>query len=431
MSVNIFRSDTKHNFAKSGKTMARKSTIGAFLLTTVYAIITTMYTDLTNIRFLAFSLPVICIVFFGLTYSKLKNELIYKLLNYFLISSSWIILFIAYEIHFKLEYVVVMMTVFILIFQVIPTPKKLIYYGASVFPVFMLFIVLSDVTIQLSSIILFLFVFSFVLSYIVTMQRKGLLRNLNSNSSILKSLINNTNDGFILVDYLSKEIKDVNRRTLDLFKIPKGESVFDNKLDDLFKDENYIKTIRSELRQQLSDKGFYSDEVLFKTYNGDTFWGHLFLSAFATSKSNYYLLQIKDIDVKKRFDEKITENYETYRFILDQLEEFIYLMSIDDNGQGKFEYLNPAIEKIFGVKKRDFITPEFQKEVASRYHPEDIDKMTAKKKEMMEKKEKTSFRYRMKPIGQEEYIWIEELVTPKIDADGSIEALLGIVRQVN
>lgn len=124
MSVNIFRNHTKHSFAKSGKTMARKSAIGAFLLTTVYAIITSMFSNVTNIRFLAFSLPVICVVFFSLTYSKLKNELIYKLLNYFLISSSWIVLFIAYEINFKLEYVVLMMTVFILIFQVIPTPKN-------------------------------------------------------------------------------------------------------------------------------------------------------------------------------------------------------------------------------------------------------------------------------------------------------------------
>lgn len=429
MSVNIFRNHSKHSFAKSGKTMARKSTIGAFLLTTVYAVITSMFSDVTNIRFLAFSLPIICVIFFGLTYSKLKNELIYKLLNYFLISSSWIVLFIAYEINFKLEYVIVMMTVFILIFQVIPTPKKLIYFGASVFPVFMLFIVLSDVTIQFSSIIIFLFVFSFVLSYIVTMQRRDLLRNLNSNSSILKSLINNTNDGFILVDYLSKEIKDVNKRTLELFKIPKNASVFDNKLDDLFKDKDYIHKNRGELRQNISDKGYYDDEVLFTTHDGGSFWGHLFLSAFSTAKSNYYLLQIKDIDVKKRFEAKITENYERYRFILDQLDEFIYLMSFDENGQGKFDYLNPAIEQIFGVKKRDFISPEVQKEVSSRYHSDDIDKMTAKKKEMMASKEKTTFNYRMKPIGKDEYINIEEIVIPRLDDDGKVEALMGIMKK--
>jgi len=429
MSVNIFRNHTKHSFAKSGKTMARKSAIGAFLLTTVYAIITSMFSNVTNIRFLAFSLLVICVVFFSLTYSKLKNELIYKLLNYFLISSSWIVLFIAYEINFKLEYVVVMMTVFILIFQVIPTPKKLLYYGASVFPVFLLFIVLSDVTVDFSAIILFLFAFSFVLSYILTIQRRDLLRSLNSNSSILKSLINNTNDGFILVDYLSKEIKDVNKRTLELFKIPKNDSVFNNKLDDLFKDKDYINKNRGVLRQKISEQGYYDDEVLFTKHDGGSFWGHLFLSAFTTAKSNYYLLQIKDIDVKKRFDEKIAENYERYRFILDQLDEFIYLMSFDENGQGKFEYLNPAIEQIFGVKKIDFISPEVQKEVGSRYHPEDIEKMTAKKKEMMKSKEKSKFNYRMKPIGKDEYINIEESVIPRVDHEGNIEALIGIMKK--
>jgi PAS domain S-box-containing protein len=430
MSVNIFRSHSKHSFAQSGKTMARKGTIGAFLLTTVYALITSIFTNNIGFVLLAFSLPLICVIFFGLTYSKVKNELVYKLLNYFLIFSSWVALFIAYKINFKTEYVVVMMAVFILIFQVIPTPKKLIFYGAFVFPGFLFFVFLSDVSLQFSSIILFLFLFSFVLSYILTLQRRDLLRNLNSNSSILKALINNTNDAFIMVDHLSKEIKDVNQKTLKLFKVPLNESVFEDKLDGLFHDKDYISKNRNKLREKISLNGYYEDEVLFKTHDGGQFWGHLFLSPLTTAKNNYYLLQIKDIDVKKKFDQKITDNYETYRFILDELEEFIYLMRYTGDKKGTFEYLNPSIEKIYGIKKHEFVTTEIQKKVASRYHPEDIDKMVAKKKVMLDTKEKTIFNYRMKPFGQEEYIWIEEIVIPKLDDDDNIEALLGILKEV-
>ena len=430
MSINIFRSYSKNSFAKSGKSMARKGTIGAFLLTIVYAFITSLFTDNGFFILLAFTPPFICLVFFGLTYSKLKNELVYKLLNYFLVISSWIMLFIAYRINFQREYVIVMMTVFILIFQVIPTPKKLIYYGVSVFPGLLLFLILSGASLKFSIIILFLFLFSFVLSYIVTLQRRDLLRNLNNNSSILKALINNTNDAFLLVDHLSKEIKDVNQRTLKLFKVSANESVFDDKFYDLFADEKYIENKRSLIRQQISEQGYFDDEVLFKTHGGGKFWGHLFLSPFSTSKNNYYLLQIKDIDAKKKLDQKIAENYEKYRFILDELDEFIYLMRYSGEEKGTFEYLNPAIEKIFGVKKHEFITPEMQKEVSERYHPDDIQKMLDKKKMMLESKEKTIFRYRMKPIGKTDYIWIEEVVVPKLDEDGNIEALFGIMREV-
>jgi len=430
MSVNIFRSHSKHSFAKSGKTMARKGTIGAFLLTTVYALITSVYTDNSTFILLAFSLPAICMVFFGITFSKLKNELVYKLLSYFLVFSSWIILFIGYKINFQTEYVIVMMTVFILIFQVVPTPKKLIYFGTSVFPGLIIFLILSDATFQFSAIIIFLFLFAFVLSYIVTIQRRDLLRKLNNNSTILKALINNTNDAFMLVDHLSKEIKDVNHKALKLFKMPLNETAFEDKFDNLFFDKDYINTNRNTLREKISVDGYYEDEVLFKTHTGEQFWGHLLLSPFTTSKNNYYFLQIKDISVKKKFDQKIAENYEKFRFILDGLEEFIYLMRYSGEEKGTFEYLNPSIEKFYGIKKDEFVTPEIQKKVASRYHPEDIEKMLTKKKVMIETKEKTSFNYRMKPFGQEEYIWIEEIVIPKLDANNNIEALLGILKEV-
>lgn len=430
MSINIFRSHSKSSFAQSGKKMARKGTIGAFLLTTVYASITSIFANELVFVLLAFSLPLICIIFFGLTYSSIKNEIVYKLLNYFLGFSSWIILFIGYRINFQLEYVVVMMTVFILILQVIPTPKKLIYYGAMVLPGFLIFLILSDVSLQFSAIIIFLFLFSFVLSYIVTSQRRELLRNLNNNSGILKALINNTNDAFMLVDHLSKEIKDVNQRTLRLFKVPKNESVFDDKLEGLFYDEDYINKNRNELRLKIKEKGYFDDEVLFKTHDGGKFWGHLFLSPFSSSKNNYYLLQIKDIDVRKKFDEKLADNYEKYRFVLDELDEFIYIMKYSGENKGTFEYMNPGIEKIFGVKKHEFITPEVQKEVGSRYHPDDIEKMTAKKKIMLESKEKTKFKYRMKPIGSADYIWIEELVIPRLDEEGNVEILIGIMKEV-
>ena len=74
---------------------------------------------------------------------------------------------------------------------------------------------------------------------------------------------------------------------------------------------------------------------------------------------------------------------------------------------------------------------ETQKQVSSRYHPDDIDEMISMKKTMMEAKMKTTFNYRMMPFGKEEYISIEELVVPKLDAEGNIEALLGIIREVN
>ena len=51
------------------------------------------------------------------------------------------------------------------------------------------------------------------------MQRRNLIRTIDSNASILKSIANTTNDAFLLVDYFSKEIKDANERTSTVFKL--------------------------------------------------------------------------------------------------------------------------------------------------------------------------------------------------------------------
>jgi len=429
MALNIFKITGKNSFAEKSKGMARKGTIGAFLLTTVYAIITSFYTTSGIHILLAFSLPVICVVFFGLTFSKLKNQSIYKLLSIFLIISTWIIVFIGHQIDFNKEYSIVMMTIFILIFQVVPTPKKLITYGSFAFLGLAVALIFSHQTISFIGLILFLFLFSFTLSYIVTLQRRDLIRVVNNNSSILKSLINNTNDAFLLIDYFSKEIKDVNERALEVFKATNYDLLVNEDYKKIFADEDYMNINRSKIKLQISKDGFYDDEILFKTYNGNHFWGHIFLSPFSAAKSNYYLLQVKDIDVKKKFDEKIADTYEKYRFILDELEEFIYLMKYSTDGEANFEYLSPNIEKIFGIKKHEFITPEIQKKVATLYHPDDINNMLAKKKIMLKTKEKMVFNYRIKPIGKEEYISIEETVIPKLNDENNIEALLGILKE--
>jgi len=362
MTANIFKTGNKSDFAEKSKRMARKGTMGAFMLTVVYGVFTSLFTSNGLYLTLAFSLPVICVVFFGLTYSKLKNELIYKLLSYFLIVSCWMMLYIAYHIDFQREYTIVMMTIFILIFQVVPTPKKLVTFGS--------------------------------------------------------------------FDFFSKEVVDANERTSKVFDILNSDEFINSNYYTLFADEQYVNKNRVEIKQQINEHGFFNDEILFKTPKGIKFWGHLFLSPFNAEKNNYYILQIRNIDVKKKFDEKIASTYEQYRFILDNLEEFIYLVKYSPEGAASFEYVSPFIERIFGIKKHEFVTPEAQNKIQKLYHPDDIPDMKAKKISLFNTKERISLKYRVKPLGKDDYIWIEETVVPKLDEDNNIIEVVGILREI-
>lgn len=431
MNTSIFKTGNKSDFAEKSKRMARKGTIGAFMLTIVYGFFTSLFTTNGLYLTMAFSLPAICVVFFVLTFSKLKNELIYKLMSYFLIVSCWMMLFIAYHIDFQREYTIVMMTIFILIFQVVPTPKKLILFGSFVFVALVISLLLSNEPFQFIGLISFLFLFSFALSYIVTLQRRDLIRNVNSNSSIMKSLINNTKDAILLVDFFSKEVIDVNERTSKVFDILSSDEFINSNYYTLFADEQYVNKNRVEIKQQINEHGFFNDEILFKTPKGNAFWGHLFLSPFNAEKNNYYILQIRNIDVKKKFDEKIASTYEQYRFILDNLEEFIYLVKYSSGGDANFEYVSPSIERIFGIKKHEFVTPKIQKKIQELYHPDDIPDMKAKKITLFDTKKRVTLKYRVKPLGKDNYIWIEETVIPKLDDDNKIIEVVGILREIN
>jgi len=65
-----------------------------------------------------------------------------------------------------------------------------------------------------------------------------------------------------------------------------------------------------------------------------------------------------------------------------------------------------------------------------RYHPEDLEKAKKKVDKFREEKKPIENIYRFKPIGSEEYIWIQEKVIPKLDEEGNVEYTFGVLRKI-
>lgn len=430
MALNIFQSNNNNSgFALKSKKMARMGAIGAFFITMAFACFTCLFTTSFIELLLAFSLPIACVIFYAITYTKLNSKIIYQILMYFLMVAACFTIYIGYKLNFEGNYTLLMMVILNLTLFVIPTNKKLLTYFIVVFIFLLVTLFISDTTWTLNFLISCLFLFSFILSYVVTMQRRNLIRTIDSNASILKSIANTTNDAFLLVDYFSKEIKDANDRTSQIFALTNSKDIIKTNYQTLFADDNYIQQHRTEIKQQITDYGYFSDEIQFKTKIGKVFWGHLTLSPFHAAKNNYYLLQIRNIDAKKKYDEKIAYNSEKYRFILDNLDEFIYLANYTKGPKPDFEYVSPFIEEIFGIKPHQNVSDEIQQNVAQLYHPDDISKIKAEKDQLFKDKTNAVFNYRVKPLGKEEYIWIQEKVFPRLDDNGNIIEILGILRK--
>ncbi len=430
MALNIFQTNNNSSgFATKSKKMARMGAIGAFFITIAYASFTCMFTTDTTNLIMAFSLPMACIVFYGITYTNIISKTIYEILLYFLMISACFTIFIGYKINFEGNYSVLMMVILNLTLFIIPTNKKLAIYFGVVFIFLLVSLLLSTQSYSFIWLIICLFLFSFILSFIITIQRRNLIRTIDSNASILKSIANTTNDAFLLVDYFSKEIKDANERTSTVFNLTNAKDVIKTNYQTLFADDNYIQQHRTEIKQQITDYGYFNDEVQFKTIDGEVFWGYLSLSPFNAAKNNYYLLQIRNIDAKKKYDEKIAKNSEKYRFILDNLDEFIYLANYSKGNIPDFEYVSPFIEEIFGIKPHQNVSQEIQEKVAQLYHPEDVPKIKAEKDQFFNDKKAAVFNYRVKPLGKDKYIWIQEKVFPRLDENGNIIEILGILRK--
>ena len=56
--------------------------------------------------------------------------------------------------------------------------------------------------------------------------------------------------------------------------------------------------------------------------------------------------------------------------------------------------------------------------------------MKAKKITLFNTKKRISLKYRVKPLGKDDYIWIEETVVPKLDDDNNIIEVVGILREI-
>lgn len=430
MSLDIFQSNNKGSgFGSKSKKMARMGAVGAFFITMAYGCFTCMFTTGTIELLLAFSLPLACAVFYAITFTSVESKTIYLILLYFLIVSSSFTIYIGYRLGFESNYTILMVVILNLTLFIIPTIKKLSLYFGVVLTFLITFLALSNKSWDFNLLVVGLFLFSFILSYVITMQRRNLIRIIESNTSILKSMANTTNDAFLLVDYFSKEIKDANERTSIVFNLTSTKDLINTNYQMLFADDGYTKDNRTNIKQQITDYGYFTDEVKFKTKDGVIFWGHLSLSPFNAAKNNYYLLQIRNIDARKKYDEKIAYNNERYRFILDSLDEFIYLANYTKGDKPELEYVNPFIEEIFGIKPHQNVSQEIQEKVTQLYHPEDIKRIRDEKSQLLVDKKVTTFNYRVKPLGKSKYILIQEKVFPRLDENGKIIEILGVLRK--
>ncbi len=419
-------------FSRTNKRMARMVAIGGVALSFTFSLFVSLIWDKSINPIILWSLPVLYAIVWGISYiEKLTPRNIYNILLGLFVASTYVLTYVGYKLDFAPTYDVLMIATINIMLLVMASRRQLRIYFFSVFPPGIIALIMAKVDTHIAFILPTMFLFGAILSYVITTQRNNLYKRVKHNENILKALLQSTNESIILVNYFSKKIVDVNEKALKEFGYSDfNELIGKNYTETLFADYTDLQNQRMNIKKQLNTRGFFETEIELTKKDSSKFWALLTIIPFEAENENFYLLQIRNIEEKKKIENELRENNFWFNFIMNNIDEFIYVVKYYDDGTKKFEYVSPYIQEIFGISSNDFLSEENRKRVAERYHPEDLEKT----RQMLEvyRKEKIPVEgaYRFKPIGSDEYIWILEKTIPKLNDKGEIAYTLGVLRKI-
>ena len=274
--------------------------VGAGVLAVVHFLFIHYYFKAsTLLSILSLVLPAMFFISFLFSFTQLTNKKLYEIIFGVFITTSLIMLYIAYSLSFNSEYIILMLAVFGVILVAIPTTKQLLMYFVLILLSLEVALFLSEISVGFTLLVSLSFGAIFTLTYMISMQKNALSYHSTQNAKILKTLVNNTTDSMFLVDFFSNEIQDANENTKDIFGLENADEFFSKSYYQLFTEEGFIEARRKKIAEKMDEEGYYQTDAMFRRKDGSNFLGRLHLSPFEALNKKYYLLQIKNIAVRK------------------------------------------------------------------------------------------------------------------------------------
>ncbi len=138
------------------------------------------------------------------------------------------------------------------------------------------------------------------------------------------------------------------------------------------------------------------------------------------------------LTIPKTIAETYQETEKRLSVIFESINEMVYNVSIDRDGNRKMEYISPQIEQIFGFTAKEYAHIAANP-IVEYYHPDDLEKVNriADRLKVAGSDEVISVQYRFRPKFDSHYIWVEEKIFPKYDDNGWCIAGFGLLRNID
>jgi len=136
---------------------------------------------------------------------------------------------------------------------------------------------------------------------------------------------------------------------------------------------------------------------------------------------------MRDITERRKMEEALRESEERFRNVLDNSLDMIYRLNLQT---GRYDYVSPSSERVFGLKPEEFITLSID-ELISVVHPDDAEELRENINNFLLSlgKECSSSEYRVKhkELG---YRWVNDNRSLVLGNDDMPVAVVGVLRDV-
>jgi PAS domain S-box-containing protein len=146
-----------------------------------------------------------------------------------------------------------------------------------------------------------------------------------------------------------------------------------------------------------------------------------------SENSTSSLAVIHDVTDSLRVERALKENKEQLTLILDNIDQVVYYLHFPKGERPQVVYVSSNLEEILGITEAAY---RKQEGLLDHAHPDDIPLIKATSAEIRKEKKPRTYFYRFRHGKTGEYIWLEEHVIPRFDADGNHVANFGTTRDI-
>ncbi|GEM_PF-951480 len=131
-----------------------------------------------------------------------------------------------------------------------------------------------------------------------------------------------------------------------------------------------------------------------------------------------------------RTKEALAESEKKYRWVVENINEIIYLITLENHSQpGIVELVSGQAERIIGYQPHEFTdNPKLWYDII---HSEDRSTFFECSEKILSGKYSGICSYRVKHKTTGKYIWLEDKISPSFDKDGNVTGYIGVARDIS